>query len=253
MKQTNFSGIADRYDLNDYRRDEICRDNRLKTYIETHDRSSYEILDLSCGTGLYLAHQIKEFKDTDMNWHGLDASEQMLEKAKDRLGNVSFVHGAAESMPYRSESFDYIANHYAFHHYLHKQQVLDEIYRILKPGGMYFMHNIAVDHMPLWWLYYYFPSAQVEDQKRFWDKGLIYDQLNKRGFKVDLQIDYQLKEVKIAEYLHFAENRDISALTLISEDEYKEGLERMRLDVQVDPEATVVNDFAELFCVADKI
>ncbi|MGI8314302.1 class I SAM-dependent methyltransferase [Halobacillus mangrovi] len=253
MKETNFSEIAARYDQNEFRSEEILRDKRLKAYIETHSRSSYEILDLSCGTGLYLAHQMKEFKDSYINWHGLDASEQMLEKALTRLKNVPLVHGVAENLPYRSASFDYIANNFAFHHYLHKHQALDEIHRILKPGGVYYMHNISVDRMPLWWLYHYFPSAQIEDQKRFWDKEMIYDQLKARGFKVDLQIDYQLSEVKIADYLNHAENRDISALTLISEDEYQKGLERMRFDVQGDPESTVVNDFAELFCVAEKI
>ncbi|KHE73199.1 class I SAM-dependent methyltransferase [Halobacillus sp. BBL2006] len=253
MKTTDYSKLASRYDKNLYRSINVELDPHLKNYIKTNNRTVYDVLDLSCGTGLYLAHQIKHLTEQKINWNGLDASKEMLEKANEKLEKVSLLHGFVEDMPYPAQSFDYIANTYAFHHYRYKEQALDEIYRVLRPNGVYLMHNIAVDDMPRWWLYHYFPTAQNEDQKRFWDKVMIFEQLNERGFKVDVKIDYQLGEVKVADYLPYAENRDISVLTLISDEQYQEGLERMRRDVMDAPDKTVVNDFAEMRCVAKKV
>ncbi|AGX06828.1 hypothetical protein N288_24980 [Bacillus infantis NRRL B-14911] len=54
------------------------------------------------------------------------------------------------------------------------------------------------------------------------------------------------------DYLFHAENRNISVLTLINDSEYYEGLERMRNDVKINPDINIVNDFAELFCTAEK-
>ncbi len=41
-------------------------------------------------------------------------------------------------------------------------------------------------------------------------------------------------------------------LTLINDSEYYEGLERMRHDVKMNQDLNIVNDFAELFCTAEK-
>lgn len=32
-----------------------------------------------------------------------------------------------------------------------------------------------------------------------------------------------------------------------------EGLEKMRFDLKISPEKTIINDFAEMFCIAKKI
>lgn len=53
-------------------------------------------------------------------------------------------------MPYITETFDFISNNYAFHHYSDKGQALNEIYRVLTKGGIYKLHNIAIHNMPKW-------------------------------------------------------------------------------------------------------
>ncbi|GGK17856.1 hypothetical protein GCM10010965_08570 [Caldalkalibacillus thermarum] len=44
----------------------------------------------------------------------------------------------------------------------------------------------------------------------------------------------------------------ISILTLISDEEYNRGLEQMKAEIERDPEATYVQEFAELECLAVK-
>ncbi len=251
MKVTDYSKIANKYDKNQYRLN-IEPDDDLKDYIDRVDSSKYRVLDLACGTGNYLFNQIQYFHHVSIEWHGLDASEDMLNKAKKKVENVSFVQGLAEEMPYSSSYFDFIANNYAFHHFTKKSEVIDEIARVLKKNGIYKMRNIAVHEMPKWWIYQYFPSAYFEDLKRFWQKELIFNEFSNREFDVNIRLEYRMEQVNVADYLGYAENRDISILTLIDDEEYLEGLEKMRFEVNKDPQAKITVDFAELFCVAKK-
>ena len=252
MKTTNYSKIAEKYDKNQFRTSEIRFDYDLKDYIENNRQSEYNVLDLSCGTGLYLEKQINYFGEVNIHWNGLDLSDQMLKKANEKVTNVKFINADVEDMPYQSEVFDFISNNYAFHHYINKGQALNEIYRILKKGGIYKLHNIAIHDMPKWWIYHYFPSAYYEDLKRFWNKDVIFNELTTRGLEVKLNIEYRMERIRVNDYLGYAENRDISVLTLINDKDYEEGLERMRYDVKTNPDKTIVNDFAEIFCTAKK-
>ncbi|SHM46208.1 class I SAM-dependent methyltransferase [Gracilibacillus kekensis] len=252
MKKTDYSAIADRYDHNQFRVDEIQHDKDLKNYLNNYHQQEYQVLDLSCGTGNYLVKQHHFLKDLPIKWFGLDASEEMLRIAKEKNGHVTFDHANAEKMPYHSEMFDFIINNYAFHHYLDKNQVIDEVYRIMKKEAVFKMHNIAIHQMPKWWVYHYFPSAYTEDAQRFLEKDMIYHELKTRGFEVKMHIHYRMEEIKVVDYLKLAENRDISVLTLISDQDYQEGLEKMKFDLNKNRGKTIINDFAEMFCLAGK-
>lgn len=253
MKITNYSSIAHKYDENQYRLDELRFDSDLKEYTNRNKKSLYHVLDLSCGTGLYLEKQMKFFEGQNIEWHGLDACKAMLEKAKKRLSNVTLIEAYAEETPYQPETFDFIYNNYAFHHYAEKEKALDEICRVLVKGGIYKLHNIAIHKMQKWWVYHYFPSAYYEDLKRFWDSEVIFNELVTRGFDINLKIEYRMEKIRVSDYLSHAVNRDISVLTLINDRDYEEGLERMKYDLSMNPNKTIVNDFAEMFCIARKL
>lgn len=252
MKATNYSKIAEKYDKNHFRVDEIRFDYDLKDYIENNGKSEYNVLDLSCGTGLYLEKQMKYFDRVNIKWYGLDLSHHMLKKANEKVANVNFTNADVAEMPYQSEVFDFISNNYAFHHYKNKEQAIDERYRILQIDGIYKLHNIAIHDMPKWWIYHYFPTAYYEDLKRFWNKEVIYNELTARGFEVNLKIEYRMDNIRVNDYLDYAENRDISVLTLINDKDYEEGVERMKYDLKNNPDKTIINDFAEIFFIARK-
>jgi len=252
MKITNYSQIADRYDKNEFRQ-KVGQDCLLKEYLEGENQPQYNVLDLACGTGIYLYNQNQFLRDVEIKWYGLDASEDMLKIAREKVTNANFVNALAEDMPYEPNYFDYIVNNYAFMHFTKKLEVLDEITRVLKKNGIFKMHNIAIHEMKNWWVYKYFPSAYDEDLKRYWEKDRIFNELSIRGFEVEIFIEYKMQSAKVSELLKYVENRDISVLTLISDEEYYKGLERMRNEVSNEPEAKVVCDFAELFCIGIKL
>ena len=101
-----------------------------------------------CGTGLYLEKQTNYFEGFNIKWYGLDLSEQMLSKANEKVKNVNLVRADVVDLPYVSETFDFISNNYAFHHYSDKGQALNEIYRVLTKGGIFKLHNITIHDMP---------------------------------------------------------------------------------------------------------
>ncbi len=61
-----------------------------------------------------------------------------------------------------------------------------------------------------------------------------------------------MEHIRVSDYISYAENRDISVLTLIDDNEYEEGLERMKQDLKANPDKIIVNDFAELFCLSSR-
>ena len=250
-RKTDYSKIAEKYDKNEYRQS-IRPDNDLEGFINNSVKTEYSVLDLACGTGIYLHNQTKYFENANIRWHGLDAAEEMLDIAKGKTENVEYVHGLAEELPYSSGSFDFVVNNYAFHHFLKKSEVLDEVARVIKKNGIFKMHNISIHDMKRWWICEFFPSTYFEDLKRFWQKDLIHNELMVRNFDVNIRMEYVIQSTKIADYMDHVYNRDISILTIINDEEYQKGIELMEYRIRKDPEAIIVNDFAEIFVIATK-
>lgn len=251
MKETDYKKIVEKYDNNKFRQD-IKLDIDLKEFIESSAKPKLTFLDLSCGTGIYLSKQMEYFKESNIEWHALDASQDMLEKARSKTTNALYTKGFAEQLPFDPQYFDFIVNNYAFHHYQDKPRALNEAARVAKKDSVFKMHNISIQDMKKWWIYEFFPSAYFEDIKRFWQKELIFRELGSRGFDVKIRMEYKMVASKISEFMDYVYNRDISVLTLINEDEYNEGLEKMNYMIRKNPEAIVVNDFAEIFIIATK-
>ena len=66
-------------------------------------RPGDRVLDIGCGTGNHLIM----FSKMGLNVSGVDASSQMLERARARLGNKSnFKIGMAEDLPFDDNEFD---------------------------------------------------------------------------------------------------------------------------------------------------
>ncbi len=111
---------------------------RILDYITLND-GNY-ILDLGCGTGKLLKRLGEKFPT--ISAVGLDLSEQMITKAT--FNNqfpvrIKFKQGNAESLPFDNNTFDGVFNTISFLHYPNPQQVFNEISRILKKGGYFYL------------------------------------------------------------------------------------------------------------------
>ena len=90
-------------------------------------------LELGCGTGVFLERVAK----SGAQIHGLDVSEDLLEKARARVAaypNVVVERGNAEASPYPAGHFDAVYGSSILHH-LELDAALAEAHRVLRPGG----------------------------------------------------------------------------------------------------------------------
>jgi ubiquinone/menaquinone biosynthesis C-methylase UbiE len=101
------------------------------------------VLDVGCGTGT-LAIAAKSQVGTDGTVHGVDASPEMItrarKKAKKAGVEINFKNGLAEKLPFPDAQFDIVLTTVMLHHLPGKarQQCVREIRRVLKPGGRVF-------------------------------------------------------------------------------------------------------------------
>jgi ubiquinone/menaquinone biosynthesis C-methylase UbiE len=89
------------------------------------------ILDLGCGTGLFL----KAYEEQGGCGIGLDLSRGMITRARWRCGMSEFIVGNAEVLPFRDESFDAVCSLMAFSYVRRPDQLLSEVFRVLRPRG----------------------------------------------------------------------------------------------------------------------
>lgn len=105
------------------------------------------LLDIGCGTGRALVFAAERNKDYG-EFYGVDISEKMIEKGKENFQgkeNFHFIHANAESIPLGDNFFDYIITTNSFHHYLHPDKALKEMYRLLRPGGKLYLLDPTTD------------------------------------------------------------------------------------------------------------
>jgi demethylmenaquinone methyltransferase/2-methoxy-6-polyprenyl-1,4-benzoquinol methylase len=95
------------------------------------------ILELACGTGILSSMLAQRGKKVA----GIDLTFEYLREAKRKL-NTHIVQGTAEFLPYRSESFDGIVSSYVAK-YIDIQEVIDECWRVLRPGGVAVFHDFV--------------------------------------------------------------------------------------------------------------
>jgi ubiquinone/menaquinone biosynthesis C-methylase UbiE len=252
MKTTDYSTIASKYDTNK-KRNITTPDRILMEALEKIKTRPFHVLDLGCGTGIYLGFHTKYFKNDKIAWHGIDAAAAMLEKAREKTDKAELQQGDAHNLPYAPDSFHYVTCNFAFHHFLDKYRVLDEITRVLKPGGFVQLKNLEPFYARDWWVYTYFPVTWCEDLKRFWKTDLIEYELENRGFTVSTQIEVFRKPAMVSDILETAQQRDISELNIIPEHEYTKGLKRMESVIAEDPRAVIRSEFALIEITGVKI
>lgn len=109
-------------------------------------------LDLSCGSGWATRLLAQRVSDDHKSGQavGVDISAEMVALAS-RLSrsfsNIDFVQAPADSIPLPSARFDRILSVEAFYYYPDQERALDEMYRLLAPGGrLFILINIYKDN-----------------------------------------------------------------------------------------------------------
>jgi demethylmenaquinone methyltransferase/2-methoxy-6-polyprenyl-1,4-benzoquinol methylase len=136
-----FATIADRYDLItvvlSYGRDRRWKRRLVNLAAPAPDARA---LDLATGTG-DIAFAVRE---RGARVVGLDVTRRMIELAKDKaskkgpsclVADPSFLVGDMVALPFATDSFDLVTTGYGLRNVPDLAAAIDEIRRVLKPGG----------------------------------------------------------------------------------------------------------------------
>lgn len=107
-----------------------------------HDSfTRYRVLDLGCG-GMTLTRALMRYPNFQVT--GIDLVYEILRRiAKIRMPQVPILAGDAEFLPFKRESFDIVIHNQVLHHFFQREVILNEIKRVLSPGG--FLQSIETN------------------------------------------------------------------------------------------------------------
>lgn len=145
IQQEHYDHVAEAYAAN-------LEYPHTQEYMEYLDRVLREEIDgtdlavcaeVCCGTGEAFAL----FQDGISLGVGVDVSESMLAKAKDAFAEtqLKFVQGDATILPLVDNSFDTVIMLGGIHHVPDREALFEQVYRVLKPGGVFFFREPVSD------------------------------------------------------------------------------------------------------------
>ena len=104
------------------------------------------MLDVATGAGhtaLAFARHVDSVVASDVTEQMLAAVRRLASERSIR--NVETVQARAEELPFSDGSFDIVTCRIAFHHFEHQRSAIEELSRVLKPGGILgFTDNVTV-------------------------------------------------------------------------------------------------------------
>lgn len=95
-------------------------------------RAAEHILDAGCGSGIFTAPVVERGSRVT----GLDLSLPMLERARSRLPDQSFLAADMRALPFMNETFDKAVSVTALEFIENGKQALAELFRVTRPGGL---------------------------------------------------------------------------------------------------------------------
>jgi ubiquinone/menaquinone biosynthesis C-methylase UbiE len=198
----------------------------LTTLIER--QQARRILEAGCGTGHWLSHLRTQVQQVV----GLDLSPGMLKQAQ--RGDLRLLAcGQAAQLPFPAQLFDVIFAVNAVHHFPDPQLFVAEAHRLLKPGGT--LAIIGMDPcrpQNRSYVYEYFAGTYEADLQRFPSAGKLVDWMTAAGFhRIDWRVAEHIHDWLVGREVlesHFLGKGGTSQLALLTEEAYRQGLERIR-------------------------
>jgi ubiquinone/menaquinone biosynthesis C-methylase UbiE len=229
--KADYSIISKVYD-NNSKRQHISKDSNIQDILDKNKTSDVHVLDIGCGTGIYFEKQHSFYKFSNISWHGIDPSEEMLAIAKTKNTAAAFTVSYAEEIPFPDNSFDYITMRFSFHHMTDKAKVLREVSRVLKRGGLSRYENIDPFIMQDWWVFKYFPKTVDIVNGTYWTIDALIEECAKSGLSYKKTSKENTNTMMpMYEIYNEASMRDISQLNILSDSDYQLGLKAIMKDM----------------------
>ncbi|PWH81490.1 class I SAM-dependent methyltransferase [Algibacter marinivivus] len=197
-------------------------------------------LDIGCGTGNYT----NEFNKHGYRFIGIDPSDEMLKKAKQKNKNIDWKLGKAENITLKTETLDGIIGSLTIHHWTDLGKSFTELYRVLKPKTNIVIFTSTPKQMKGYWLNHYFPKMLEDSMQQMPSLDTIEKTMTLAGFSEIKTEPYfikpDLKDLFLycgkqnpSLYLDAAIRHGISSFSsLANKDEVENGLEKLKKDIE---------------------
>lgn len=153
------------------------------------------VLDLGCGAGHVTFHVAPEVEEVVAYDLSADMLAVVKAAAAERgLANVVLQQGVAERLPFADASFDAVMSRYSAHHWSDLGLALREARRVLKPGGVFALVDVASPGKPL--LDTHLQSVEVlrdTSHVRDYSVGEWLGQLAESGLRIDGHVLQRLR------------------------------------------------------------
>ena len=136
--------------------------------------NNLKIIDLGCGTGTFT----QTLLNISNYVSGCDISKKSIENAKKLNSKINYINGDIENLSLKNELFDIVVLSGVLHHFENPNRVLNESYRILKKGGIFFSFDPNLIN-PFFWLYrrknsfFYSSKGVTENEQPITKKNII--------------------------------------------------------------------------------
>ncbi|WP_045463226.1 class I SAM-dependent methyltransferase [Vibrio hyugaensis] len=170
MKQEMYTTHAQQYDL-------VAQDNLYNAYFERPntleligDVSGKKVLDLGCGSGLYAQILLARGASAVTC---IDASQEMIEIVKDKLGETvsAYAQDLSKGLPEEDDAqYDLVICPLMIHYIQDLRPLFNDVKRVLKAGGEF----VFSTHHP-------FADYECSSSGNYYEKELVKDMWNTIG------------------------------------------------------------------------
>lgn len=131
------------------------------------------ILELGCGVGITTGFIASKFREAKIV--AIDYESQIELARKSKLPNVRFLAGVATKLQFKGNYFDAVFESFAFHHIPDYEKAIEEAYRVLKPGGKFWIIDFALKSLPFHRLVAFEPVHFTKDGfvRKLKNKGFV--------------------------------------------------------------------------------
>jgi len=135
-----------------------------------------KVLEIGSGLGL-LGKEIRNLVNPNLSYYGIDI---LFDSARKSKGAISPIVADTLALPFSDKAFDFVVSTDVFEHFDDPQKAVQEVFRILKPGGKAFIVIADPSEGRFFQVTNHHPRSGKKSDVEWWEKLF-----QESGFKIN--------------------------------------------------------------------